>query len=204
MVIVPKRDGSARFCVDYRKLNASTIRDAYPIPRMDDCIDSLGEAKIFTTLDCNSGYWQIPIEESDRHKTAFVSHMGSYHFARMPSGLTDAPASFQRAVEILLSGVNWQFCLVYLDDVIIYSYSEEDHIKHVDEVLTVLGKAELSLKFSKSHFFRRSVNYLGQRITPGRLEVDLKRKDALDVFQFPRTQTQVRSFLGMCNVYGAS
>ncbi len=201
VVIVPKNDGSARFCVDYRKLNASTIRDAYPIPRMDDCIDSLGEAKIFTTLDCNSGYWQIPIKESDRHKTAFVSHMGSYHFKRMPFGLTNAPATFQRAIDILLSGVNWQFCLVYLDDVIVYSNTEEDHIRHVDEVLTVLGKAGLSLKFAKSHFFRRSVNYLGHRITPGQLKVDLKRRDALEGFQFPRTQTQVRSFLGMCNVF---
>ncbi len=91
---------------------------------MDDCIESLGEAKIFTTLDCNSGYWQIPIHEADRNKTALVSHMGSYLFTRMPFGLTNAPAKFQRAVDILLSGVNCQFCLVYLYDIIVYSKSE--------------------------------------------------------------------------------
>ncbi len=119
----------------------------------------------------------------------------------MPFGLTNAPVTFQRAVDILLSGVNWQFCLVYLDDIIVYSKSEEDHIRHVDEVLSILRKAGLSLKFKKSNFFCRSVDYLGHRITPGRLEVALKRKDTLEGFQFPTTQTQVRSFLGMCNVY---
>ena len=134
VVMVTKKDGSPRFCVDYRKLNANTIRDAYPIPRMDDCIDSLGGASIFTTLDCNSGYWQIPIMPEDRDKTAFVSHAGAWQFLRMPFGLTNAPATFQRALDILLSGVKWQFCLVYLDDVIIFSKSEEEHLLHVDQV----------------------------------------------------------------------
>ncbi len=110
---------------------------------MDDCIDSMGKAKIFTSLDCNSGYCRIPIHEADRNKTAFASHMGSYRFARMPFGLTNAPATFQRAVDILLSGVNWQFCLVYLDDIIVYSKSEEDQIHHVGEVLSTLRKAGL-------------------------------------------------------------
>ncbi len=135
VVLVPKTDSTPRFCVDYRKLNAKNIRDSYPIPRMDDCIDSLGGAKVFSTLDCNSGYWQIPIAEKDRDKTAFVPHMGSNRFMRMPFGLTHAPATFQRALDILLSGVKWQFCLVYLDDVIIYSNSEREHIDHVDQVL---------------------------------------------------------------------
>ncbi len=124
--IAPEHDGSARCCVDYRNLNASTIRESYPIPRMDDLIDSLGEAKILTTLDCNSGYWQIPIHEANRNKRAFISHMGLYRFTRMPFGLTKAPATFQRAVDVLLSGVNWQVCLVYLGDIIVYSKSEED------------------------------------------------------------------------------
>ncbi len=113
-MIVPEHDSSARFCVDCRNLNASTTWDSHPIPRMNDCIESLGEAKVFTTLDCNSGYWQIPIHEADRNKTGFVSHMDSYSFTRMPSSMTNALATFQRAVGILLSGVNWQFCLVYL------------------------------------------------------------------------------------------
>ncbi len=135
VVIVPKHDGSARFCADYRKLNASTIRDSYPIHPIDNCIDSLGEAEILTTLDLNSEYLQIPIHEANRNERAFFSHMGSYRFTRMPFGLTNAPATFQRAVDILLWEVKWQFCLIYLDDIIVYSKSEEDHIRHVDEVL---------------------------------------------------------------------
>ncbi len=171
VVIVLKHDGSALFCVDCRKLNACTIRESYPTPRIEDCIDSLGESKIFTTLDCNSGYCQILIDEADRNKTAFLSHMGSYRFTRMQFGLTNAPAMFQRPVDILIFGVNWQFCLVYLDDIVVYSKSEEDHIRHIDELLSILRKAGLSLKFKKSNFFCRSVDYLGHRITLGRLEV---------------------------------
>ncbi len=119
----------------------------------------------------------------------------------MAFGLTNAPTTFQRAVDILLLRVNWQFCLVYVDDIIVYSKSEEDHIRHVDEVLSTLRKAGLSLKFKKSNSFCRRVDYLGHRITPGRLEIALKRKDALEGFQFPTTQKQLRSFLGMCNGY---
>jgi hypothetical protein len=105
--MVPKPDGSLRFCVDYRKLNAITVSDTYPLPRINECIDSLGEAAIFTTLDCNSGYWQIPVEPADRDKTTFTSHYGIYRFIRLPFGLRNAPGTFQRAVDIILSGPAW-------------------------------------------------------------------------------------------------
>ena len=101
VVLITKKDGSIRFCVDYRKLNALTVKDSYPLPRMDECLDSLGDATIFSTLDCNSGYWQIPIEERDRDKTAFVTHCGVHRFKRMPFGLCNAPATFQRALDML-------------------------------------------------------------------------------------------------------
>ncbi len=109
-----------RFCVDYRKLNAITVRDTYPIPHMDECIDSLGSAKMFSTFDCNSGYCQIPIAEKDWDKTAFVRHSGLYRFRRMPLGLTNTLATFHRALDTLLSTYKWKTCLVYLDDVIIF------------------------------------------------------------------------------------
>jgi Reverse transcriptase (RNA-dependent DNA polymerase) len=112
IVLVAKPDGSTRFCVDHRRVNAITVRNYYPLPRMDECIDSLGDAKIFTTLDCNSGYWQIPVRPEDREKTTFTSHEGLYWFLRMPFGLRNAPATCQRFVDIILSGLTWKSCLV--------------------------------------------------------------------------------------------
>jgi transposase InsO family protein len=201
VVLVPKPDGSMRFCVDYRKLNAITIRDTYPLPRMDECIDSLGDANVFTTLDCNSGYWQIPVAPEDMDKTTFTSHEGTYRFRRMPFGLRNAPATFQRVVDIVLSGLTWKSCLVYLDDIIIYSQTMEDHLTHLHDVLTLLGQAGLSLKLAKCHFLQETVDYLGHVIRPGKLEIATKNTDALRTAQPPRTQTELRSFLGLCNVY---
>jgi len=118
VVLVPEKDGTLRFCVDYRLLNVVTKKDSYPLPRTDECIDSLGEATIFSTLDCNAGYWQVAIAPEDREKTAFVCHEGAYQYKRMLFGLTNAPATFQRALDIIFSGVKRQSCLIYLDDVI--------------------------------------------------------------------------------------
>jgi Reverse transcriptase (RNA-dependent DNA polymerase) len=139
IVLVPKPDGSLRFCVDYRLVNAITVPNTYPLPRMDECIDSLGDAVVFTTLDCNSGYWQIPVHPEDLDKTTFTSHYGIYRFLRLPFGLRNAPATFQRAIDIILSGVKWKTCLVYLDDVIVFSSSRQAHLQHVNEALTLLG-----------------------------------------------------------------
>lgn len=201
VVLVPKPDGSLRFWVDYRKLNAITTRDAYPLPRMDDCLDSLGDATVFTTLDCNSGYWQVPVAAEDRDKTTFTCQEGCFRFKRMPFGPINAPATFQRTLDILLSGYRWKSCLVYLDDIIIFSKAMPEHVEHVRAVLQVLKDAVLSLKLKKCHFFTGAVDYLGHVIRPGLLEVATKNTEALKGFQQPRTQTELRSFIGMCNVY---
>jgi hypothetical protein len=190
-----------RFCVDYRRLNMITVPDTYPLPRMDECIDSLGDAVVFTNLDCNSGYWKIPVHPGDRDKTTFTSHYGTYRFLRLPFGLRNAPATFQRAIDIILSGVKWKTCLVYLDDVIVFSGSRSAHLAHVAEVLTLLGNAGLSLKLNKCHFFSETVDYLGHVIRPGRLGVAEKNTTALKTAPLARTQTELRSFLGLCNVY---
>ena len=150
VVLEPKPDGSIRFCIDYRRLNAMNVIDAYPIPIMDECIDSLGDAVIFSTLDCNSGYWKIPMSDEDRDKTAFVSHCGLFRWLRMPFGLKNAPGTFQRAADVILAGVKWQFALVYLDDIIIYSSSIEEHYDHLATVLKLVHKAGISLKLHLS------------------------------------------------------
>jgi len=167
VVVVPKNDGSLRFCVDYRRLNAVTKKDSYPIPRMEDCIDLLGDARVFSTLDCNAGSWQIPMAPDDIDKTAFTCHMGTYDYLKMAFGLTNAPAIFQRALDIFLSGMTSQTFLVYLDDVIVFSDSPENHVKAIDEALTRLGRAGVTLKAKKCQLFQTSFQYLGHIISPG-------------------------------------
>ena len=201
VVLVPKSDGSLRFCVDYRRLNAISIRDSYPLPRMDESIDSLGEASVFFTIDCNSVYWQIPLRKQDREKTAFVCHAGLYRYKRMPFGLTNAPATFKRTLDILLSPYKWRSFLVYLDGIIIFSKSVEEHFQHVEEILTALKSAGISLKLKKCSSFTNNVKYLGHIIHPGTLEVDATHTIALRRAKHPTTKTQLRAFLGLCNVY---
>jgi Reverse transcriptase (RNA-dependent DNA polymerase) len=164
IVLVPKPDETLRFCVDYRRLNMVTVPDTYPLPRMDECIDSLGDAVVFTTLDCNSGYRKIPVHPGDREKNPFTSHYGTYRFLRLPFELGNAPATFQRAIDIVLSGVKWKTCLVYLDYVMVFSGSRSAHLAHVAEVLTLLGNAGFSLKLKKCHFFSETVDCLGHVI----------------------------------------
>ena len=189
------------FCVDYRKLNAVTVKYTYPLPRMDECLDSLGDTKVFSALEAISGYWQMQIPESDRDKTPFSCHSGLYRFSKMPFGLTNAAATFQRAMDILLSPFRWKSCLVYLDDIIIFGKSWEEHIVHVDEILSVLEKAGVKLKLRKCEIFVERIKYLGHVVRPGTLETDAARTSALEQVRYPQTETQLRSFLGLCNVY---
>jgi len=201
VVIVPKKNGKARFCVDYGLLNNITKKDAYPLPRMEDCLYSLGDAQVFTSLDCTAGYWQVPLRKDDQEKTPFTTHCGIYHWLSMPFCLTNAPATFQRALDIILSGLKWQICLVYLDDVIIFSANAEQHVKDVDTVLHCLREAGVTLILEKCTWFSDEVEYLGHIVRPGHLDVHNKNVDALKHAKFPTTKTQLKSFLGMCNVY---
>jgi RNase H-like domain found in reverse transcriptase/Reverse transcriptase (RNA-dependent DNA polymerase) len=201
VVLIPKPDGTVRFCVDYRRLNAITKRDVYPLPRMDDCLDSLGGATVFSTLDANSGYWQVAVKKSDRPKTAFTTHCGTYQFNRMPFGLSNAPATFQRALDVILSTVRWSSAIVYLDDVIVFSRSHEQHIVDLDRVLTLLGRAGVSLKFEKCSFFQEKVAYLGHIVSAAGFEIDQSKTAALRNCRVPTNRTELRSFLGLANVY---
>ena len=201
IVLAPKKDGTLRFCIDYRKLNSMTIRDAYPIPRIDDTLDSLQEAKFFSTLDLRSGYWQVEMEEKSREKTAFITHKGLYEFKVMPYGLTNAPATFQRLMDIVLAGLKWQCCLVYIDDVIIYSPTFEQHVEDLKRVFGALRSAKLTLKTSKCHFCRRETKYLGHVITSDGVKPDPDLIKSVVNFPRPENIRDVQSFLGLTGYY---
>ena len=168
---------------------------------MEDCLDSLGDAQVFMSLDCTAGYWQVPLCKEDQEKTAFTTHCGIYHWLSMPLGLPNAPAIIQRALYIILAGLMWQICLVFLDDVIIFSANAEQHVKDVDMVFHRLREAGVTLNLEKCTWFSDEVEYLGHIVRPGQLHVHNKNVDALNHAKFPTTKTQLKSFLSMCNVY---
>ena len=135
VVMVKKKDGSLRFCVDYRKLNEVTEKDAHPLPRIDDTLESLSGARYFSTLDLKSGYWQGPIREEDKKKTAFCTSSGRlYEFNRLPFGLCNAPATFSRLIDYVLTGLSWEACLYYLDDIIVFSRTWKEHLEKLAAV----------------------------------------------------------------------
>ena len=201
VVLAPKKDGSIRFCVDYRKLNSITTRDAYPIPRIDDTLDALQEAKFVSTLDLRSGYWQVEMDKESKEKTAFITHKGLYEFNVMPYGLTNAPATFQRLMDIVLAGLKWQCCLVYIDDVVIYSPTFEQHLVDLEKVFQALSDAQLTLKASKCCFCRKEMKYLGHVVTPDGIKPDPALVKAVSDFPQPQTIKDVQSFLGLSGYY---
>ena len=163
--MLSKEDRSARFCVDYRKLNSITHKDAYPLPRIDDTLDTLAGSQWFSTLDLVSGYWQVEVVEQDRDKTAFATQEGLFQFKVMPFGLCNAPATFQRLMNLVLAGVQWSECLVYLDDIIVLGRSFEEHLQNLSAVLQKLKCANLRLKLPKCAFCKKEVLYLGHRVS---------------------------------------
>lgn len=201
VVLAPKKDGSIRFCVDYRKLNSMTTRDAYPLPRIDDTLDALQEARFVTTLDLRSGYWQVEMDKQSIEKTAFVTHKGLYEFNVMPYGLMNAPATFQRLMDIVLAGLKWQSCLVYIDDIVIYSPTFNQHLIDLKNVLQALRDANLTLKLSKCCFCRKEMKYLGHVITQEGIKPDPNLTKAVSNFPQPKTIKDVQSFLGLSGYY---
>ena len=201
ITLVPKKDGSMRFCVDYRKLNAVTKKDSYPLPLIQDIFDQLSGAAVFSTLDLKSGYWQLSVAEADRPKTAFICHRGLFQFRRMAFGLANAPAVFQRTMDRVLHGLVGVCCLVYIDDIVIYSRNAEEHAHHLQLVLDRLHKAGLKVKPSKCHFARTEVLLLGYLISKDGIRSDPEKTRAIATMKPPQTVSDIRSFLGMAGYY---
>ncbi len=205
IVLVRKKNGTLRFCVDYRKLNAVTRADTFPLPRIDDLLDQLGCSKYFSTLDLAAGYWQIPLCPESQDKSAFVTHQGLYQFQVMPFGLRNAPAVFQRMMQRVLMGLNPEegpdFVEVYLDDVLVFSQTLEAHLHHLTLVLDRLVEAGLKLQPSKCYFAREEVQYLGHLITPSGLKPNPERVSAVKEFPVPQCIKEVRQFVGLASYF---
>ena len=201
VLMVRKPDGSIRFCIDYRKLNSVTIKDSYPMPRIDELLDVLGRAKLFSSMDIASGYWNVPMAEESISKTAFTTKFGLFEWLVMPFGLTNAPAGFQKLMDSVLINVKWKICLVYLDDCVIFSEDFTTHLLRIREVLSRFREAGFKLKMSKCHWGRTSIPFLGHLITtqgilpnPAKISVVMNAKRPKDV-------SSLRSFTGLTSYF---
>ncbi len=190
-----------RLCVDYRLLNAITIKNKYPLPRIDEMLDQLHGAKLFSKIDLQSGYHQIRIHPDDIEKTAFRTRYGLYHFLVLPFGLTNAPATFQFMMNNVLRPYLNKFVLVYLDDILIYSKTPEDHLKHIQLVLDILRKHKLFAKLSKCAFGTTNVDFLGHVVSSEGIKVDPNKIAVIKDWPRPKTQKDVRSFLGLAGYF---
>ena len=199
IVLVPKKDGGVRLCVDYRKLNQLAKFDAYPMPRTEEVLDRIGPATVITTLDLVKGYWQIPLAPESKEMTAFTTPFGLFEFEVMPFGLHNAPATFQRLMNYILQGCEG-FAGAYLDDVIIYSRSWDEHLDHLREVFQRLQEAGLTLKVAKCQF-AKEVHYLGHVVGGEVVNPDPSKIHCVREHSRPKTKKDVKSFLGLAGYY---
>ena len=205
VVLVRKRDGTLRFCVDYRALNSVTKPDVFPLPRIHDLLDQLGKSRYFTTLDLKSGYWQIKVHADSQEKTAFITHKGLFELRVMPFGVTNAPAVFQHLMQQVLAGLQsecgTEFVSVYLDNVIVISETLMDHTNHLKPVFDRLKKAGLMLNLKKCKIVCNEVEYLGHVVTPHGLKPNNRNLDVVKNFLPPTNLKRLQQFLGLKSYY---
>ena len=198
-IIIPKKDGSRRFVIDYRNVNTVIQDDRWPLPRIEDILDRLSGAKYFSVLDLTSGYWQIPLATESRPITAFSTDVSHYQFTRLPFGLKTAPAAFSRIMQQVLG--NRPYVEIYLDDITIYSKSFDEHIEHIKLVANALKQANLKIKPSKCKWVCNKINILGHVVSGGTVAMDLDKIKAIEQRVPPKTLKQLQQFLGLCNYY---
>lgn len=201
VVMVPKPNGDIRVCVDYRRLNAITVPDTYPIPRIDDLLHAAKPTTFMTSLDLKSGYWQIKLRKEDEEKTAFITPFGLYKFKRMPFGLRNAPATFQRLVDRMRVTLEHVNMLAYLDDLLLFSTTFESHLSDLRDVLQRMREYNITVNKDKCRFFCSSIKYLGHIITPDGLKSDPSKTEAILARPTPKNLQQLFSFLQMCSWY---
>ena len=201
VVPVRKKDGTMRICIDYRQLNARTERDSFPLPRIEETLEALGGAKYFSSLDLANGYFQIAMDEKSISKTAFRVPWGLFEFLRMPQGLVNSPGTFQRVMELVLGELNMAEVIFYLDDILVFSSTLEEHVSRLKAVFGRLSEYGLKLKGKKCQFLQREVLVLGHVVTPEGIQVDQEKVEKIKNWPTPVSAEELRSFLGLASYY---
>ena len=201
VIFVLKADGTLRMCIDYRGLNKQTVKNRFPIPRIDDLFDQLAGAKVFSSIDLQSAYHQVRLKPEDVPKTAFTTPMGLYESLVLTFGLTNAPGTFQSVMNEVLGDVIGKFVLVYLDDLVIFSKNAEGHVEHVRIVLGLLRRHKLYAKLAKCTFMQSELKFLGHIVGAQGLQVDPKKVAIVQDWPVPTGVALLRSFLGLANYF---
>ncbi|MCP4651911.1 MAG: RNA-directed DNA polymerase [Candidatus Omnitrophica bacterium] len=197
ILVVPKKDGTSRFCIDFRKVNAVTKADSFPLPRIDELLDCLGSnhCSHFSLIDLAAGYWNIGMEEKSKEITAFALPQGGlYHFNVMPFGLKNAPSTFQRCLETALSGLIWKSCFLYIDDILVIGRTFEEHLENFEKVLIRLRQANLKIKLKKCNFLCKSILYLGHVVSAEGISVDPSKTEKVQNFPPPTNISALNDF----------
>lgn len=200
-VLIRKRDGGVRWCIDYRNLNAVTEKDVFPLPLIEECIDTLAGNSIFSKLDANSAYWQVPIKESDRSKTAFNTKHGLFQFVKMSFGLCNAPATYSRIMQLVLRGLTWKIVLAFMDDILVMGKNFAEHLCNLEAIFERFRRFQLKLKPSKCEFLKEQVEFLGRMVSKNGLEAGDKHIKRVGSWPSPKTTKEVEQFLGFANYH---